>query len=281
MSAEPPPAYSAPPPAECTPPRLELLPRRILLQVLSHLSLPDLVCSVRPTCRRLYLPSMALARMQALPLWMDEVRSAARVGGGAPPSTDPLSRNRQLDSLAGHCTSPYDTSSPPGTADGLLSSRTRECAVLDLFVVALSHSVLRLGASSLLFTSEDDALRLLPSEKRTDLWGLLQPRARVEDLLAARLRADHQWKGDPRLGAGARCVRGEDVRVELKARVARVLLPFRSAAGRTETWRGVVSAARSPGESLEVLAERLAGELQRAAVLRRTDGVSRWYESPG
>ncbi|GAA5843591.1 hypothetical protein JCM9279_000801 [Rhodotorula babjevae] len=283
MLSDAPPAYQATPQAARTSPKLDALPSHLLLRILAHLALPDLVLALRPACRALYVHAMSLARMQGLPLWHDEVRAAAaaRGGGGAPhgsssPSTDP----RGTAASPGY-TAP--ASPPPGASTpSPLAARSRELAVLDQFLVALSTSLARLGASSLLFTSEDDALRLVPGEKRADLWNLLQPRARCEDLVAASLAAAAAARAGAAAGAAgsaADTVRGEDVRVELKAREARALLPFRSAAGGRETWKGVASVARAPNEALEAVAERLSYELQRAAVQRRADGRSRWYEA--
>jgi len=275
MLSDAPPAYQATPQATRTPPKLDALPSHLLLRILAHLALPDLVLALRPASRTLYVHAMSLARMQALPLWHDEMRAAAaaRGGGGAPlgsgpPSTDPPTY-----------TAPPPTSAHPSSP---LTARTRELAVLDQFLVALSSSLARLGASALLFTSEDDALRLVPGEKRADLWNLLQPRARCEDLLAASLAAARASSAAAGGAVGrdeAGAVRGEDVRVELKAREARALLPFRSAAGGRETWKGVASVARDSREPLEAVAERLSYELQRAAVQRWSDGLSRWYEA--
>ncbi|GAA5935870.1 hypothetical protein JCM3775_007351 [Rhodotorula graminis] len=289
MLSDAPPAYQATPHPARTPPKLDALPSHLLLRILAHLSLPDLVLALRPASRALYVHAMSLARMQGLPLWHDEVRAAAaqRAQGGAPlGSSDPLGAALQ-DPGADAAPSPaYTTAATatPTSSSSPLSTRSRELAVLDLFLVALSTSLARLGASSLLFTSEDDALRLVPGEKRADLWNLLQPRARCEDLLAASLAAaaaaragaGRGGQGAGRDAAGA--VRGEDVRVELRAREARVLLPFRSGGGR-ETWKGVASVARDSSEPVEALVERLSYELERAAVQRRTDGLSRWYEA--
>lgn len=282
MLSDAPPAYQATPQATRTPPKLDALPSHLLLRILAHLALPDLVLALRPASRTLYVHAMSLARMQALPLWHGELRAAAvaRGGGGAPlgsgpPSTDPLG----AAAAAPTYTAPTPTSAHPSSP---LTARTRELAVLDQFLVALSSSLARLGASALLFTSEDDALRLVPGEKRADLWNLLQPRARCEDLLAASLAAARASSAAAGGAVGrdeAGAVRGEDVRVELKAREARALLPFRSAAGGRETWKGVASVARDSREPLEAVAERLSYELQRAAVQRWSDGLSRWYEA--
>ncbi|GAA5896735.1 hypothetical protein JCM8208_007071 [Rhodotorula glutinis] len=284
MLSDAPPAYQATLQAARTSPKLDALPSHLLLRILAHLALPDLVLALRPASRTLYTHAMSLARMQGLPLWHDEVRAAhaarAQGGGGAPlGSTDPL--GAALEGAQGDATaSPaYIAAAPSSTSSpSPVMARSRELAVLDLFLVALSTSLARLGASSLLFTSEDDALRLVPGEKRADLWNLLQPRARCEDLVAASLAAAARARAAAGRRDAAGAVRGEDVRVELKAREARVLLPFRSFGGR-ETWKAVASVARDSRDTLEAVAERLSYELQRVAVERETDGRSRWYEA--
>ncbi|GAA6048618.1 hypothetical protein JCM3770_002059 [Rhodotorula araucariae] len=240
--------------------RLECLPSHLLLRILGLVPLQDLLLAVRPASRTLFLHAMSIARAHVLPLWTDEVRSAARTRRGPAPSTDPLGAGACL-SAGGDTLPRYAARDSAATSP--LGLRTRELALLDQFAVSLAHSLAQLGTSSLLFTSGDDALRLLPREQRAALCGWMQLRARCEDLLVEELQRHP--------GASLHQVDGADVRVELTRQQARVLLPVWSVSGGTRvTWRGVVSLARDAEESLEALAGRLARELQREGLRRRT-----------
>ncbi|BGO91871.1 hypothetical protein NBRC10512_007662 [Rhodotorula toruloides] len=285
----PPPAYSAFPPA-CAPRSLfESLPSHLLLRILSDLSLSDLIFALRPASRTLFLHATSLAREQAYGIWVEEVqRMASSRRGAPPPSTDPLGR---AEECAGHAedveTAPPSYNPDPGQSgtDTLLSSRTRELAVFDLFIVALARSSYKLSASTLLFTNEDDALRI-PSDVRQDLFGMMQPRARVEDLLI-QLGRRRGWIVQASAGAqsdktseAARLsgIVADDLRVDLKLREVRMLLPCRGS-GRGLVWRPVFGTNRSEGDTLETLARCLALGMQGVRVTRHEDATKlRWYQ---
>ncbi|BGP32562.1 hypothetical protein JCM10296v2_004343 [Rhodotorula toruloides] len=168
----PPPSYSALPAPSVPRSILESLPSHLLLRILSGLSLSDLIFALRPASRTLFLHATSLAREQAYGIWVEEVqRMASSRRGAPPPSTDPLGRADEAGGHAGDVETAPPTYEPdPGSGDTgtLFSSRTRELAIFDLFIVALARSSYKLSASTLLFTNEDDALRI-PSDVRQDL----------------------------------------------------------------------------------------------------------------
>ncbi|BGP02469.1 hypothetical protein RTBOTA2_003828 [Rhodotorula toruloides] len=284
----PPPAYSATSPPSVPRSLLESLPSHLLLRILSDLPLSDLIFGLRPASRTLFLHATSLAREQVYGIWVEEVQRAAMSRRGAPPaSTDPLGR---ADEAAGHIedveTAPptYEPDPGPSGTNSIFSSRTRELAIFDLFIVVLARSSYKLSASTLLFTNEDDALRI-PSDVRQDLFGMMQPRARVEDLLV-QLGRGRGWIVQPHFGAQAgkasearlSGIVADDLRVDLKLREVRMLLPCRGS-GRSLVWRPVFGSNRSEGDTLETLARRLALGMQSVRVTRREDATGlRWYE---
>ncbi|GAA5999748.1 hypothetical protein JCM10207_005890 [Rhodosporidiobolus poonsookiae] len=274
---------------------LESLPTHLLLTILRHLPLHDLAFALKPSSRTLNLAAVAVAREWALPLWLSEVEAAARARG-APhtASSSPLSEASAFD--AGGDTLPtYTTPQPPAQAQppGPLSPRSRELAILDLFVVSLARTS-RLLAMSSLFSAENDSSALSASWAtqlggggvRDDLFGLLQPRARTEDLAIAEGRrqglverdaAGRNGPGQPGgVPADPRCVvRALDVRIELKPRTAAFLLPFPSSSGRvgSAVWKPVVEVSRRPAaDSPETVARWLIDELVWVRLRRRDDG---------
>lgn len=278
---------------------LSTLPTALLLRVLSHLSLPDLVLGVRPVSRALYLHAVNLARQQALPLWLEEVQQAAMTrtrastGGGAPLATSALTGIPALVVQTPAAQYGQDGDAPPPsyaqaesapTKSPLSSSTTsRELAVFDLFTATLAVSLARLAASTLLMTGEDDALRI-PKDARQDLFGHLQPKARCEDLVIAEgIRKGWIVAGVHDSEAGRfSTIAAEDVRVDLKLREARLLLPFRSGSDdrsrSARTWKSVVSIARDSGDDLETVARRLVRQGDGAGVVRveEADGRRRY-----
>ncbi|KAJ8294366.1 hypothetical protein OF846_002895 [Rhodotorula toruloides] len=285
----PPPAYSACPPHSAPRSLLESLPSNLLLRILSDLSLSDLIFALRPASWTLFLHATSLAREQAYGIWVEEVqRMASSRRGAPPPSTDPLERAEEGAGHAedSHAVPPsYDPDPGQSGTDTLLSSRTRELAVFDLFIVALARSSYKLSASTLLFTNEDDALRI-PSDVRQDLFGMMQPRARVEDLLI-QLGRRRGWIVQASAGAqsdktseAARLsgIVADDLRVDLKLREVRMLLPCRGS-GRGLVWRPVFGTNRSEGDTLETLARCLALGMQGVRVTRHEDATKlRWYQ---
>ncbi|KWU42024.1 hypothetical protein RHOSPDRAFT_36437 [Rhodotorula sp. JG-1b] len=278
--------------------RLSTLPTALLLRILSNLSLPDLVLGVKPISRTLYLHAINLARQQALPLWLEEVQHSAMTrtragGGGAPLATSALTGIPALVLQTPAAQHEQDGEVPPPsygqaeegapTKSPSSSSTSRELAVFDLFTATLAVSLSRLAASTLLMTGEDEALRI-PKDARQDLFGHLQPKARCEDLVIAEGICKGWIVAGVRDSAAGRfsTIVAEDVRVDLKLREARLLLPFRSGSDdrsrSARTWRSVVSIARDSGDDLETVARRLVRQGDRAGVVRveEADGRRRY-----
>ncbi|GAA5862957.1 hypothetical protein JCM8547_003633 [Rhodosporidiobolus lusitaniae] len=292
----PPPSYSTTVPSQpshaSSSSLLESLPTHLLLSILSLVPLPTLIFGVKPTSRTLYLLVCSLAREWALPLWEDEVRRAAASRGQAL-STDPLGVGGLAGGSTGDVLPLYDSHSAR-TAVDRLPTRSRELAVLDSFVVALARSSALLEASSLFSASNDSsALSAVwaggagggeSSSPRSDLFGLMQPRARMEDLVIAEggrrglievegVQGGQLVEETRAIGGGKPAtVRAEDVRVELKPRQATLLLPFRSASGRV-IWKAAVELPRRAEDSLETVTGHLVGEL-RWLKLCRVDRIS-------
>lgn len=281
--------------------RLSTLPTALLLRVLWHLSLPDLVLGVKPVSRTLYLHAVNLARQQALPLWLEEVqqtamtRTRAAGGGGAPLAmsastgipalvVQTLAAEHEQEGEALPPSYAQAEESAPTKSPLSSASMSRELAVFDLFTATLAVSLSRLAASTLLMTGEDDALRI-PKDARQDLFGHLQPKARCEDLVIAEgIRRGWIVVAGVHDSAPGRfsTIAAEDIRVDLKLREARLLLPFRSGSDdrsrSARTWRSVVSVARDSGDDLETVARRLVRQGDRAGVVRveEADGRRRY-----
>lgn len=132
-------------------------------------------------------------------------------------------------------------------------------------------------------TGEDDALRI-PKDARQDLFSHLQPKARCEDLVIAEGIRRGWIVGGVHDSAVGRftTIGAEDIRVDLKLREARLLLPFRSGSDDrsrlARTWRSVVSVARDSGDDLETVARRLVRQGHHAGVVRveEADGRRRY-----
>ncbi|GAA5910437.1 hypothetical protein JCM6882_007356 [Rhodosporidiobolus microsporus] len=269
--------------------RLERLPPHLLHLILHHLPLPALVFGLKPASRTLHLHALAVAREWALPLWRAEVE---RVGG----TTDPLGEaegysqaSQEMHDLPAYSTSAVQPSAPPA-----LPARSRELAILDLFLVSLARSSALLAASSLFGASNDSSALSASwgtdeSSVRGDLFGLLQPRARGEDLVVRYGRergvvellpgaeggGGGAWE-KRRVGFGE--IAAVDIRLELKTRQAALLLPFRSANGRV-VWKTVVETPRRAQDGMECVARWLVDGLERVPLRRREDGRgARWYE---
>lgn len=116
-----------------------------------------------------------------------------------------------------------------------------------------------------------------------DLFRFSQPKARVEDLLIERGRGEG-WiepinfygideKGS-RMSSGK--VRAEDVKIELKLRSAKLLLPVLGS-GSKPLWKGIVEVNRGEEDALEVVGMRIASEFRRCAV-RRIDRETVSYQ---
>lgn len=272
MLAPPPPAYtpSSHHSAAAPPPRASLLglPQHLLLAVLSHLPLPALVFSLRLTCRPLHLIATALSREQLLPSWRERVRSK----GWSTAAGTPLS---------------YEHHSSTG---GVLSTRSRETAVFDIFIAAVALEAQRRGESTLLILGHSSA--------ELDLFGAggLQPRARVEDLVIRYGREDGviYAEGDAgRFGVGDGKVKpvaggggtilSTDLSIQLSPSKARLLLPFRGSAPGRVVEKVALEVPREEGERLEVVADRVVEALKGVRVWREEPQAGSsgkgWYET--
>ncbi|GAA5939624.1 hypothetical protein JCM10213_009144 [Rhodosporidiobolus nylandii] len=282
-----PPAYSALASTSGRPStlsRLERLPIHLLRAVLSQLPLSTVIYGVKPASRTLYTAANSVAREWAYSVWLTEVEMAAR---GEEASTDPLGGMEDGEMQGGGLGDTLPAYGAPSTATFPLSlpPRSRELAVFDLFLVALAQSSALLEAS-MLFSAENDSSALSAAwaggagSIRQDLFVLLQPRARVEDLVVAEARRQ-RLVGAPveagastgessSVGAAQQTVQADDIRVELKTKEAKLLLPSQSSSGRTGSvvWKAVVTAPRRREDSLEVLAKRLCNGWQRVALAR-------------
>ncbi|KAM0751297.1 hypothetical protein T439DRAFT_325445 [Meredithblackwellia eburnea MCA 4105] len=217
-------------------PTLLGLPEHILLTILSYLPLPTLCLHVRLTNRQLLLFSSVILRRSLLPVWESKKRPAF--------TSDPMGKRR-------------------GKRDGEQQhQRSRELAVLDLFIAACVHEAVR---------AHESELHLLPSVSHSaerDIFDFMQPKARLEDLvirygredgtIAAESAEQDEWK----VSAG-------DLSVTLLARSAKLLLPFLS-----QHQKGVVSLKtvtelpRRESDSLEEIASGLAGGLATMRLMR-------------
>ncbi|BGP16726.1 hypothetical protein JCM10213v2_004728 [Rhodosporidiobolus nylandii] len=273
-----PPAYSALASTSGRPStlsRLERLPIHLLRAVLSQLPLSTVIYGVKPASRTLYTAANSVAREWAYSVWLTEVEMAAR---GEEASTDPLGGMEDGEMQGGGLGDTLPAYGAPSTATFPLSlpPRSRELAVFDLFLVALAQSSALLEAS-MLFSAENDSSALSAAwaggagSIRQDLFVLLQPRARVEDLVVAEARQAGASTGESSsVGAAQQTVQADDIRVELKTKEAKLLLPSQSSSGRTGSvvWKAVVTAPRRREDSLEVLAKRLCNGWQRVALAR-------------
>lgn len=256
----PPPAYSAAvshaPSSRCKPTLLDL-PDHLILQILSYLDLPTLVFTARTTCRKLWLYTCSLTRQLVWPAWRRHVQPGN--------TTDAASWYG-------------DTSIPPDLTQrtrNILADRSREQAVLDLFVSASALHSLRTSESQLLIES------LEQSRASQDIFGHLQPRARVEDLVIAWGIDDKILFSSNRPGGGG-TIQAEDLSVQLMSKTAKVMLPMASSNEQSRiVQRVVLEVPKENQETLEITAERVVRALRQLRVWREEtvgkDGVSRGY----
>lgn len=231
-------------------PSLLTLPDHLLLAILSHLSLPHLVFTVRPTCTRLSLFASHLLRRQLFPIYSSKLRPGY--------STDAASLS--------------STSTP-----------NRETRVLDQFIAACAYEARQAEESSLLL------LPSASTSAERDLFEFLQPRARVEDLLLKYAKQDKiVYGGGVWEQKGGGTIQEDDVTVQLGTRTANVLLPFKSVGGESRgistVPRSVMEVSREGvAERLEQTAEKLVAGLATVRVWREEglgEGGKRvaWYE---
>lgn len=162
-----------------------------------------------------------------------------------------------------------------------MKTRTREEEVYDCFIASLARIERDRYESVLLVDGGEEVEDESNLSFERDLFRLLQPKARVEDLLIERGRREGwiesnasvgiEGKGSKTLSSSK--VRAEDIRVELKSRSAKLLLPVLGS-GLRPVWKGIVEVNRSEGDSLEAVATRLESEFRRCAV-RRIEGIDR------
>ncbi|KAF8322806.1 uncharacterized protein EI90DRAFT_3060962 [Cantharellus anzutake] len=145
------------------PPTLVGVPPHLLLQIV-YWTCPDFTSSeerrasfywmcysLRYTCRDLWIACMHILRSSYLPLYARRVNR--------PFTTDPFPSS----SAIGH----------PLSSSPILSTQ-RETTILDMFILLKTREDVRTDESSLYLDNADDQYR--------DLFNLMQPRARVEDL---------------------------------------------------------------------------------------------------
>ena len=170
-----------------------------------------------------------------------------------------------------------------------MQHRTRETAVLDLYIATSALEQLRGSESTLLLPEgEDEAGRPVQ-----DIFDFLQPRARVEDLVMKYGMVDKILYSDelstepdrPAAMEGGGTIKATDISVHLSPREAKLFLPFLSSNGssadsrqvRTVT-RSVVELSRVDKERLEVTADNLVRALQNVRVWREERDGRGWYE---
>lgn len=267
-------SYLLPPPPAYTPAlnassnrsakaSLSTLPDHLILQVLSYLDLPTLAFKLRRVSRKLWLFSSVLLRRAVLPTWRSKLRPGY---------------TSDVTSTSSSSSSDFNLE----RTTNVLASRTREQAVLDLFVSACALRALHSSESSLLVSAQSSA--------STDVFDFLQPRARVEDLVMqwgiddGVLYSASAREMDGRGTRGGGTIQSEDVAVQLSSKVAKVLLPMQSSNERGRVVpRVVLEVAKESDETLEVTAERIVRALKGLRVWREEatgkDGVVRgWYE---
>jgi hypothetical protein len=166
-----------------------------------------------------------------------------------------------------------------------LSGRTREEEVYDIWIASQARYERDRSASYLLLDGGeefDDGDEWTRSFER-DLFGFLQPRARCEDLLIERGKRD-RWIEDAgtdpdrstnveereRRNPNGLKVQEKDVKVELKLKSARLLLPVLGSASKP-VWKPVVEVNRLPDGSLEEVAYHLSSEFRKVNWRRVVD----------
>ncbi|GAA6020860.1 hypothetical protein JCM11491_000007 [Sporobolomyces phaffii] len=267
------------------------LPIHLLLDVLSHLSLATLVFTVKPTCTTLYLSVCAVtrARTTVRTKWANGIARNATGGTRRPSTTGILNASTRSSSRN------VDNVEAARHRATLSSSRTREERVFDRYIAALARYERDKAESFFLLeggedVDDDDAgdgdAELKRSFER-DLFGLSQPQARCEDLLIERgltagwIESQNEDllddSGSHRDRARDR-IREDDVRIELKLKTARLLLPVLGFSEKP-VWKAFVEVNRLADETLEEVAYHLVAEARRKSRSRIDDsrrGV--WYQ---
>lgn len=229
MDSAPPPPYTPAPPQRNAKPSLVALPPHLLLTVSSLLSAPDLLYSFALLSKSLRTYAITHVRSTLLPIYSSKLRN----------------HNSSNPFLATSTTTQH------------WNARSREMKVLDLFIVACVQESQYAEESELLSVSE---------AVETDIFGFMQPRARVEDLIILTL-SERPIYIDTTTKTGTESqIEGEDIIVNLSSRNRKgaLLLPFRSQAGggNAVVHKVVVEETIDEGDSLEILASRLVAALR-------------------
>ncbi|GAA5893891.1 uncharacterized protein JCM6883_003665 [Sporobolomyces salmoneus] len=274
LSAPPPPYATAPLDSKPSPSPLLRLPTHLLLQILSHVSLPTLVYSIKPVCRILHLAACTVTRSRPdiQQTWHKRIRGSSGIFSSSPIG----SRSNQTEVT-------IETSGEEGVG---LATRTREERVHDLYIASRARFERDRFESVLLLEGGEDAMDDDEEEGtrsfERDLFGFWQPKARCEDLVIERGKKDG-WieipsppatRADGSSSEGevtGRLVREEDLKVELKLRSAKLLLPILGSGSRA-VWKGVVEVDRLPNGTLEQVAYRLSSEFRRLSWKRINEG---------
>ncbi|GAA5925637.1 uncharacterized protein JCM15063_005078 [Sporobolomyces koalae] len=219
------------------------LPIHLQLQILSHASLPTLVFGVKPVCRALRLAAGAIARNRdSVRLkWGDGIRRVATSTTGRAASCTGVNLDREPSRLEGS-----HSNIPAGT---------REERVYDLFVASLATLERDRHESVLLLDGGENVDEGAAGTFERDLFGFWQPIARCEDLVIDRGKAEGWIQAssqDPSRSTPAFSdqAREEDVKIELRTRSAKLLLPI-SRPGSTPMWKSVVEVSRTVDDDLE------------------------------
>ncbi|SGZ30468.1 BQ5605_C048g12371 [Microbotryum silenes-dioicae] len=238
-----PPAYTpAPIPRDArihrTKASLLSLPEPILLLIISHCPVSTIAFSLRATCHKLFTYALSVLRSVYLPLYASLVQ--------APNTSSPLS--------------------PPSS---------RECKVLDLFILGRSWVANEQSASELLLSSRTE---WSPDESQAglerDIFNFLQPKARTEDLVIDLLSTKcSETDLDPNLI--------KDLKLVLTRSQVTLTLPWRSSTLETKRKpvdKVIFQVPTRQGELLERLARRIASEFTSGRVRVRKDCMMGWYD---
>ncbi|GAA5844019.1 hypothetical protein JCM3766R1_004048 [Sporobolomyces carnicolor] len=281
----PPPPYVAPSTSVSAPASpLFRLPVHLQLKILSHVSLSTLVFSVKPACRSLRLAACAVARSDASVrrTWEHGLRQFGTVANA---STSISS----VDSGRAH-----DPTYTTYGSSGQLGPRTREEQVFDVYIAFRARLERDRSESVLLLEGGEEVDGADAEWTRSferDVFGFMQPKARCEDLVIERGKRQgwidptapsnpekkfYQDAGEEE-AAKTWQVRVEDVKVELKLKSAKLLLPVLGPSGKP-VWKCVVEVGRLHDGTLEEVSYHLSSEFRKMRCKRITKRGQVSYE---
>ncbi|GAA6060095.1 hypothetical protein JCM10212_003503 [Sporobolomyces blumeae] len=257
------------------------LPIHLLFQVLSHAPLPTLVFSLKPTCRTLYLAACAEARGRpgSRSGWASGVQRAAKTTRLARPSSGILQTH-----AAPSTSRPLQEQVERGRArsEKVTLARTREEEIYDLYIACLARTEQN-RFESVLLVDEATGGGVFDDDSgeggiERDMFNLMQPRARCEDLVIETGRRQG-WieratdgRIDVKSSTGA-TINAQDVKVELGFRSAKLLLPMAGSSSTSRpVWKAAVEVPRSSTDTIEVLAARIAEAVRSKAIRRVGEG---------